>query len=171
MRKTPPWGESGPDARRQALSSPSPSAAPGSFITHRSPIDGNRPQRGSQDKSLTLAAHGWLAKLPPRYQPMVTARRHPHIVNQLSALWDVPARLSSYVHELLLATRRNREGFSLGVLTELTDLQTLIESMGRNSAQAEADAAEQPENVRQQFSDPVPRKTMSACERISDQRR
>ncbi|MEY4564808.1 MAG: hypothetical protein RLZZ618_4085 [Pseudomonadota bacterium] len=89
--------------------------------------------RGPQARSLTAAAHLWLAKLPPRYQPLALARRHPHIVNQLEALWGSPARLSGYFRELLLSHRLQRAGFSFDVLTELTDLQSLNQQRQRHS--------------------------------------
>lgn len=87
--------------------------------------------RGPQVRSLTSAAHDWLAKLPPRYQPLATARRHPHIVNRLSALWGFPSQLPGYLRELMLNNRHQRTGFSFDVLIELTDLQALLEQSQR----------------------------------------
>src|SRR6218665_2397733 len=92
--------------------------------------------RAPQLQSLTPAAHAWLTALPPRYQPLATARRHPHIVNRLSALWDVPEQLPAYLQDLLLANRPGREGFSFDVLTELTDLQSLIELAMQRASRA-----------------------------------
>ncbi len=84
-------------------------------------------QRVSQGHSLTPTAHAWLAGLPPRYQPLATARRFPHIVNRFAALWDAPTGLPGYFKELLLSTRPGeREGFSFDVLTELSDLQSML---------------------------------------------
>ncbi len=83
--------------------------------------------RGPEVRSLTSAAHDWLARLPPRYQPLATARRHPHIVNRLCALWDTPSQRSAYFHELMLVNLKQRAGFSFEVLTELTDLQAMLE--------------------------------------------
>lgn len=88
------------------------------------------PQRKPQAQALTPAAHVWLGRLPPRYQPLATARRHPHIVNRLCELWDTPAALPAHLRELLLSSRPvRREGFAFEVLTELADLQSLVEEM------------------------------------------
>lgn len=75
---------------------------------------------------LTRAAHIWLAAVPPRYQPLATARRYPHIVNKLAAVWDVPHELAAYLKELMISSRPGRSGFSFDVLTELSDLQDLV---------------------------------------------
>lgn len=82
------------------------------------------PQRKPQPTTMAPATHAWLARLPPRYQPMATARRHPHIVNRLSELWLEPAALADYFQSLLLSSRPDRTGFSFDVLSELVDLQS-----------------------------------------------
>jgi hypothetical protein len=88
------------------------------------------PQRQPQAQALSADAHAWLAGLPPRYQPLATARRHPHIVNQLCELWATPAVLPAYMRELVLSSRpAQREGFAFEVLTELADLQALVDEM------------------------------------------
>lgn len=107
-------------APSQARRTPSP--APAASAGH--------PQRKPQAQALTPAAHVWLSTLPPRYQPLATARRHPHIVNRLCELWDTPAALPAHLRELLLSSRpARREGFAFEVLTELADLQSLVEEM------------------------------------------
>jgi len=92
-------------------------------LQHRPPP----PKRAPQFGGLSGIAEEWLASLPPRYQPMSTAQRHPHVVNRLAALWDQPARLPAYFDELLLSDRPGRAGFSFEVLTELGDLRSLLE--------------------------------------------
>lgn len=90
----------------------------------------DHPQRKPQSQHLTPAAHEWLGKLPPRYQPLATARRHPHIVNRLTELWATPQALPDHLRELMLSSRPNRrEGFAFEVLTELADLQTLVDEL------------------------------------------
>lgn len=86
--------------------------------------------RSPQRRSLTDEAHVWLARIPPRYQPLATARRHPHIVNRLAALWAVPGELPGYFQELMLSRRAGRQGFTFEVLTELADLQGWFEQQG-----------------------------------------
>jgi hypothetical protein len=85
------------------------------------------PTRAPQRRSLTDEAHVWLARLPPRFQPLATARLHPHIVNRLAELWANPERLPTYFSELLLSRREGRQGFAFEVLTELFDLQALLQ--------------------------------------------
>lgn len=87
------------------------------------------PQRKPQGQALTPQAHDWLARLPPRYQPMEVARRHPHIVNRLSMMWTTPAEARTHLSELMLSNRPGREGFAFEVITELADLQSLLELM------------------------------------------
>jgi hypothetical protein len=89
-----------------------------------SPGAAGRPQRAPQRRSLTDDAHVWLARLPPRFQPLATARSHPHIVNRMAELWPTPQLLAAYFRELLLSRREGRQGFSFEVLTELFDLQS-----------------------------------------------
>ena len=86
------------------------------------------PKRKPQAAGLTPEAHTWLARLPPRYQPLATARSHPHIVNHLCEVWDTPAGLPEHFRELMLSSRPGRRaGFAFEVLTELADLQAMVE--------------------------------------------
>jgi hypothetical protein len=168
MNKFPPPGESGPEAATfQGRRDESPSSE---VLVLR---QGHLPQRSTQEISLTPQAHEWLAKLPPRYQPMVTARRHPHIVNRLTALWHLHGPLCAYFHELLLTTRKGRTGFSLGVLTELTDLQTLLREMAQGgtwAAAAHGATALAPSNSLRLVYQAKPNNP-STCERNPDPRR
>lgn len=128
MSRTP----SPPDSRMAANSTPgwattlSPAEAalhPASGLPMTAPI---RRAREPQRRSLTDTAHVWLARLPPRFQPLCTARAHPHIVNRMAELWAQPERLPAYFDELLLSSREGRRGFAFDVLTELFDLQAMI---------------------------------------------
>jgi hypothetical protein len=85
-----------------------------------------KPRRAVQQRQLSSDAHAWLSRLPPRYQPLATARQHPHIINRLSELWPQHQALQAYLQELMLSTRPGRGGFAFEVLTELCDLQTLL---------------------------------------------
>jgi hypothetical protein len=88
------------------------------------------PERKAQAQALTPEAHVWLARLRPRYQPLATARLYPHIINRLSAIWSTPAQLPAHLRELMLSTRPGRrEGFPFEVLSELADLQSMVEAM------------------------------------------
>lgn len=108
----PGWQPTAPDGAGAGMPAPSHPTGP------------QRPARAPQRRSLTDEAHVWLARLPPRFQPFATARRHPHIVNRMAELWAQPQALSAYFAELLLSGREDRQGFSFDVLTELFDLQS-----------------------------------------------
>lgn len=122
MMSFPPHDSSGPSTVSGAWAQTRPTrlAPPATGSAH--------PQRKPQAQVLSTSARVWLGNLPTRYQPLATARRHPHIVNRLCELWDTPAELPAHMRELLLSSRpARREGFSFEVLTELADLQLLIE--------------------------------------------
>ena len=105
-----------------------PMSPPAEHLAPPSPA--GHPDRKPQDHHLTPAAHEWLGKLPPRYQPLATARRHPHVVNRLCELWATPGELPGYMRELVLSSRPGpRLGFAFEVLTELADLQTLVDEL------------------------------------------
>jgi hypothetical protein len=100
--------------------------------TPPTPCEAPPPPRKPQSLALTTAAHVWLAKLPPRYQPLTIARQHPHIVNELAVRWSEPADLPAHLTEMLLGTRPGgREGFEFEVISEIADLLNLVEAMLR----------------------------------------
>ncbi|HMX11638.1 MAG TPA: hypothetical protein PKE61_12090 [Burkholderiaceae bacterium] len=73
----------------------------------------------------------WLKSLPVTVRPVITAKRHPHIVNKLAKVWDRPAALSSYMDDLLISHRPGRRGFAMEVLEELMDLQRALQDRRR----------------------------------------
>jgi hypothetical protein len=90
----------------------------------------SHPQRQPQEQALTPEALTWLERLPPHYRPLATARRHPHIINRLCELWGTPLDLPAHFRELMLSNRpQRRAGFAFEVLTELADLQSMVELM------------------------------------------
>jgi len=119
------------DANPSPLGSQWMSTSPSQFMDEpMNRLAPTHPQRKSQAMhALTDDAHVWLARLPPRYQPLATARRHPHIVNRLSMMWNTPAELPAFFRELMLSSRPGRDGFAFEVLTELADLQSMMELM------------------------------------------
>jgi hypothetical protein len=90
---------------------------------------GPYPQRKPQPVSMLPATHFWIARIPPRFQPLTTARRHPHIVNRLCEIWNDPAAVAVYFQSLLLSSRPGRMGFSFDVLGELVDLQSYYDDL------------------------------------------
>jgi len=119
------------DANSSPLGSQWMSTSPSQFMDEPTArLAPKHPQRKPQRvDALTEDAHVWLARLPPRYQPMETARRHPHVINRLSMMWGTPAELPAFFRELMLSSRPGREGFAFEVLTELADLQSMMELM------------------------------------------
>jgi hypothetical protein len=65
----------------------------------------------------------WYEGLPERVRPHLTAERHPHVINHLALVWDVPVQRRDTLRDLLLADRHDRQGFSFEVLDELARLQ------------------------------------------------
>jgi hypothetical protein len=129
MKHSPP-DDAGPHNNHSAWMTTTPSQFFDDPIPPRRVPAQPHPRRKPQAQALTTQAHVWLARLPPRYQPLATARRHPHIINSLCELWDSPAVLPGHLHELMLSSRPDeREGFAFEVLTELADLQNMAEAM------------------------------------------
>ncbi len=128
MNHSPPPDEAGPTSTNSLWATTTPSEFFDDPIPPRRVPPTPYPQRKPQATTLTPEAHIWLARLPPRYQPLATARRHPHIVNQLCAAWERPADLPAHFRELMLSSRPGRRaGFQFEVLTELADLQAMVE--------------------------------------------
>ena len=75
-----------------------------------------------------LEAHGarWLQSLPVSIRPLITAKRHPHIVNKFAILWGVDEGVDAYFDELLISSRPGRRGFAMEVLDELVELQRAV---------------------------------------------
>jgi hypothetical protein len=157
MTQFPPFDERGLRPRwMSAGAATTPSSAPSG-----SEFAGSR--RTPLETCLTPVAHDWLNQLPPHYQPLVTARVHPHIVNRLSAVWSKSEDLAAYFRDLLQTSRQRRGGFSLGVLTELTDLKAWLDkmkSMGEGMV-----------NEQQQLLCQTKQKAVFPGERMVDQRR
>lgn len=123
MNHSPPPDETGPTTASKLWVT----TTPAKLLDDAAP-DSAHPKRRPQAAGLTPEAHTWLARLPPRYQPLATARRHPHIINNLCEAWEKPAELPAHFRELMLSSRPGRRaGFQFEVLTELADLQAMVE--------------------------------------------
>src|SRR5262245_23258080 len=75
------------------------------------------------DLELNASAEAWLGALPGSVRPTELANRFPRIVNRIARLWRAPLQLDRYFEDLLTDTRGNRQGFPLGVLSELVGLK------------------------------------------------
>ena len=123
------------DERRDAVQPPiAPPAEPPRVLERRGvqPVGlsaGHGPLSGER---LDPAGERWLKTLPVTVRPVITAKRHPHIVNKFARIWDRPSVLAAYMNELLLSSRPGRRGFAMEVLDELVLLQRMLEEQRRN---------------------------------------
>lgn len=75
--------------------------------------------------SLTPVALRWLAQLPREVRPLELFYAYPRIGNQLAALGNAAA-VSTFVGELLIDKRGDRQGFPGGIALELSRLQEFL---------------------------------------------
>lgn len=73
----------------------------------------------------------WLQSLPVTVRPLITAKRHPHIVNKFAILWGEDEAVNAYFDELLISSRPGRRGFATEVLDELVELQRAVQEQRR----------------------------------------
>lgn len=73
--------------------------------------------------ALSETAMAVLATLPTSVKPILLSIDHPHIVNKICDLWARPIQLDRYFEELTIDARGSRQGFQLGVATEISNLQ------------------------------------------------
>lgn len=121
----------------------SSSTAPMSGLSHADfarPSPGARSEQASFMHSVSpslcaarLDGYGarWLQSLPVSIRPLITAKRHPHIVNKLAILWGVEEAVDAYFDELLISSRPGRRGFAMEVLDELVELQRAVQEKRR----------------------------------------
>jgi len=76
------------------------------------------------DLQLNAAAEALLASLDPAVRTHELMAKFPRIVNRIAELWRRPVQLDKYFDELLVVdSTRQRNGFPLKILTELTELK------------------------------------------------
>jgi hypothetical protein len=73
----------------------------------------------------------WLQSLSVTVRPLITAKRHPHIVNKFAILWGDDEAVNAYFDELLISARPGRRGFAMEVLDELVELQRAVQEQRR----------------------------------------
>jgi hypothetical protein len=78
---------------------------------------------GKDDLELSAAGQALLASIEESTRPKELAAAFPRIVNRMASLWKSPRQMDRYFDDLLTDTRGNRQGFSLGILMELTTLK------------------------------------------------
>ena len=90
------------------------------------PAKGHAPRRPGvkDDVELNAEGHALLAKLDPAVRPHELPAKYPRIVNRIAELWRRPVEMNKYFDELLVVDpSRQRNGFPLKILTELTALK------------------------------------------------
>jgi hypothetical protein len=76
---------------------------------------------------LSIYGARWLQALPVTVRPLITAKRHAHIVNKFAIIWDDADAVAAYFDELLISSRPGRRGFATEVLDELVELQRAVQ--------------------------------------------
>lgn len=72
---------------------------------------------------LNAAAQALLASIEESARPQELAAAFPRIVNQMASLWRTPRQMKRYFEQLLTDKRGARNGFSFGIIVELTTLR------------------------------------------------
>jgi hypothetical protein len=119
-------GMATPDDGRPRASAPMTIPRP----AHQAEPAGNPGRRASDQSTrsrlpamLSDHAVGLLQALPHEMRLPELRRAFPRILNHIAALWDDPRALHRYFDTLLIDTRGSRQGFSFGVVTELSELR------------------------------------------------
>jgi hypothetical protein len=127
----------GRTARAPAASAPAPAPAPapasapaarsGAAPAPTAPKEGGSDRWGRRPpQRLTIASHQLVIDLARSGDPVPgLARRFPHVLNQLSAVWgDLPAA-AELIDDLLVDRRGGRRGFPADVLAELLTVRRI----------------------------------------------
>lgn len=85
----------------------------------------------AMNEHLTDIGQRLMQAIPVAVRPLITAKRHPHIINKMAVLWSDPKDLAHYFDELLLSSRPGRRGFAIEVLDELVGLQRALQERHR----------------------------------------
>jgi hypothetical protein len=76
---------------------------------------------------LTIASHQLAIALGRDGEPVPgLARRFPHVLNRISAVWHDPPATAEIIDELLVDRRGGRRGFPADVLAELLTLRMAV---------------------------------------------
>ena len=73
----------------------------------------------------------WFERLPRERRPVELLRSFPRIANLLAANWAEPDAMRAYLDSLLMNRRGERQGFPLGIISELSDLHSFIKGHSR----------------------------------------
>jgi hypothetical protein len=76
----------------------------------------------NQHEPLSEATTAWMRQLPDDVRPLELAERFPRIANRICILWIDQVRCASYLADLLIDRRRDRQGFPAAIAKEIADL-------------------------------------------------
>lgn len=82
-----------------------------------------RRSSGPEDRQLSAAAETWLSTLPEGVRPVQLSQSFPRICNGLAERWPEPEFVLPMLDELLVDNRGDRQGFSLQIVMEITNLK------------------------------------------------
>jgi hypothetical protein len=74
---------------------------------------------------LLPATRRWLTMLAPNVQPQALSTQFPRLANRLAADWASPEMCRSFLYQLLVDQRGNRQGFPEDVTRDLLALRSL----------------------------------------------
>ncbi len=75
------------------------------------------------------ATRRWLAMLAPDVQPQALAAQFPRLANRIAADWGSPEMCRSFLYQLLVDRRGNRQGFPANVTGEILALRSLYSEL------------------------------------------
>jgi hypothetical protein len=78
---------------------------------------------------LLPATRRWLAMLAPDVQPQALAAQFPRLANRIAADWGSPEMCRSFLYQLLVDRRGNRQGFPANVTGEILALRSLYSEL------------------------------------------
>lgn len=89
------------------------------------------------DSRLSIASHRLVIELKRAGEPIgALARRFPHVVNEIAAVWDRPLTVIDVIDDLLVDRRGGRRGFPADALAELLLTRRLCQLRMANLASA-----------------------------------
>lgn len=114
-----------PTTASATAAAPAPATDGASPPTTADDAQGKWPRRPPQP--LTIASHQIAIALGKEGEPIPgLARRFPHVLNRISAVWEDPPATAELIDDLLVDRRGGRRGFPADVLAELLTIRRIV---------------------------------------------
>jgi len=81
------------------------------------------PAENGQSNGLNREAENLISGLPEAVRPLQLRENFPRICNQIAELWAIPELAIPFFDDLLIDNRGGRNGFSLSIITEVSNLR------------------------------------------------